>query len=399
MSYHFVATTSKGLEPILAQELRAMGVGVDAVGRGVVYFVGKLENGYRACLWSRVASRVILRVARGRVDSPDAIYELAGTVDWSEHLDIDQSLFVDFVGRGKGINNSIFGAQRVKDAIVDNLRTESGARPDVDFEHPDVRVSAHLHRGSMTIGIDLSGTALHRRGKGRLTGTAPIKESLAAAILHMANWPKLAKMGVPLFDPMCGSGTFLSEGLGIAQDRAPGLNRQRWGFSNWKGHDVALWDRLRDEAHVRSKAGKKVSVRLYGRDTDSRVLEAARENLRQAGAGAGLSLERATMSQARAPEGSGKEPEGLFVCNPPYGRRLESEEDAKTLHREMGNVLRRQFLGWTAFIITEHGSMTKSIGLKPAQRIPVFNGPIECRVLEIGISRKKVARDQDSKPV
>lgn len=394
MSFHFVATTSKGLESVLADELRAMGVGVDAVGRGVVYFVGKLENGYRACLWSRIASRVVMRVARGRVDSPDAIYELAKTVDWSEHIDIDQTLFVDFVGRGKGISNSIFGAQRVKDAIVDCVRTESGARPDVDFERPDVRVSAHLHRGSMTIGIDLSGTALHRRGQGRQAGTAPIKESLAAAILHMAEWPKLAKMGVPIFDPMCGSGTFLTEALGIAQDRAPGLSRQRWGFSTWKGHDEKLWERLRNEAHARSKAGKKVNVRLYGRDTDPRVLDAALANLRQAGAGAGLSLERATMGQARAPQGSGKEPEGLFVCNPPYGRRLENEEDALALHREMGSVLRRQFLGWTAFIITEHGPMTKSIGLRPSQRIPVFNGPIECRVLEIGISRKKVARDQ-----
>jgi 23S rRNA (guanine2445-N2)-methyltransferase / 23S rRNA (guanine2069-N7)-methyltransferase len=248
----------------------------------------------------------------------------------------------------------------------------------------------------MTIGIDLSGTALHRRGTGRSGGTAPIKESLAAAILLMADWPRLAKMEVPLFDPMCGSGTFLTEALGMAQDRAPGLNRQRWGFSNWKGHDAALWGRLRDEGHTRSKAGKKRHVRLYGRDTDTGALEAAKENLFQAGAGQGLSLERATMAQARAPQGSGKEPEGLFVCNPPYGRRLENEEDAKALHRDMGNVLRRQFLGWTAFVITEHGAMTKSIGLRPSQRIPVFNGPIECRVLEIGISRKKVARDQGS---
>jgi 23S rRNA (guanine2445-N2)-methyltransferase / 23S rRNA (guanine2069-N7)-methyltransferase len=393
MSYHFVATTSKGLEPVLADELRAMGVGVDAVGRGVVYFVGKLESGYRACLWSRIASRVILRVARGRVDSPDAIYALANEVEWGDHISPKQSLYVDFVGRGKGISNTIFGAQRVKDAIVDKVRTESGARPDVDFERPDVRVSAHLHRGSITIGIDLSGTALHRRGKGRQAGTAPIKESLAAAILHMAKWPTLAAQGAPLFDPMCGSGTFLSEGLGIAQDRAPGLDRQRWGFTHWLGHDAALWERLRKEAHERSKAGKGLQVRLYGRDTDAHVLDAARENLKRAGAGAGLSIERATMAEARAPKGSGAETEGLFVCNPPYGRRLESEEGARVLHREMGSVLRRHFLGWQAFIITEHGPMAKSIGLKPSQRVPVFNGPIECRVLEFGISRKKVARD------
>ena len=207
MSHHFVATTSKGLEPLLAEELRSFGIGVDAVGRGVVYFVGKLEAGYRACLWSRIASRVILRVGRGRVDSPDAIYELARGVDWREHLEPSQTLFVDFVGRGRGITNAVFGAQRVKDAIVDVLRTESGQRPDVDFERPDVRVSAHLNRGSMTLGIDLSGSALHKRGKGRLAGQAPLKESLAAAILHAAGWPQHSKTGVPLMDPMCGSGT------------------------------------------------------------------------------------------------------------------------------------------------------------------------------------------------
>jgi len=371
-----------------------MGIGVDAVGRGVVYFVGKLESGYRACLWSRIASRIILRVARGRVDSPDDIYELASEVDWSRHIDTHQTLFVDFVGRGKGISNAVFGAQRVKDAIVDELRTESGARPDVDFERPDLRVSAHLNRGSLTIGIDLSGTALHRRGKGRMAGQAPIKESLAAAILHMANWPALAAKGVPLYDPMCGSGTFLSEGLGIAQDRAPGLDRQRWGFSNWKGHNEGMWERLRREAQARSKAGKKRKVRLYGRDTDGRVLTAARENLKQVGADGSLSLELESMTDARPPAGNGTQPEGLFVCNPPYGRRLESEDAARALHREIGSVLRRHFLGWTAFVITEHGPMAKSIGLKPSQRVPVFNGPIECRVLEYGISRKKVARDQ-----
>jgi len=227
-----------------------------------------------------------------------------------------------------------------------------------------------------------------------MTGQAPIKESLAAAILHMAKWPELAAKGVPLYDPMCGSGTFLSEGLGIAQDRAPGLDRQRWGFSKWKGHNEGLWERLRREALVRSKAGKKRKVRLYGRDTDSRVLAAARENLKQVGADTSLSLELESMADARPPAESGTQPEGLFVCNPPYGRRLESEDAAIELHREIGSVLRRQFLGWTAFIITEHGRMAKSIGLKPSQRIPVFNGPIECRVLEYGISRKKVARDQ-----
>ena len=395
MSHHFVATTSKGLEPILAEELRAMGIGVDAVGRGVVYFVGKLHVGYRACLFSRIASRVILRLGRGRIDSPEAIYALASEVEWTSHLDASQSILVDFVGRGKGITNAVFGAQKVKDAIVDAVRTPSGARPDVDFDRPDVRISAHLNRGSLTIGLDLSGQALHRRGHGRQAQGAPLKENLAAAILWMGRWPDLAKAGAPLYDPMCGSGTFLTEALGIAQDRAPGLARQRWGFSNWKGHQPHAWERLRKEAQERSRSGRKTSVHLIGRDSDPRAISNARENIRQAGGLDGVSIEKGMLSASNPPSAGGRDPEGLLVCNPPYGRRLEDEEGALALHRELGNVLRRRFLGWRAMVITEQGPMAKAVGLKASQRVPVFNGPIECRVLEYGISRKKVARDQD----
>ena len=394
MSHHFVATTSKGLEPLLADELRSLGIGVDAVGRGVVYFVGKLESGYRACLWSRIASRVILRVGRGRVDSPDAIYECARDVDWSEHIAPHQTLLVDFVGRGRGITNAVYGAQRVKDAIVDGLRTESGQRPDVDFERPDVRVSAHLNKGSLTLGIDLSGSALHKRGKGRLAGQAPLKESLAAAILHAASWSEHSKNGVPLMDPMCGSGTFLREALGIAQDRAPGLDRQRWGFSQWQGHRPKVWERLRQEAQERSKAGKKQPVHLFGRDRDSRAIDATRENLRQSGGLNGIHLEVGALDKAQSPMESGQNPEGILVCNPPYGRRLEDNEAARALHRELGNVMRRHFLGWTGYVLTEQGPLAKAVGLRPSRRIPVFNGPIECRVLEFEISRSRVARDR-----
>jgi 23S rRNA (guanine2445-N2)-methyltransferase / 23S rRNA (guanine2069-N7)-methyltransferase len=328
------------------------------------------------------------------VDSPDAIYALANSVDWSEHLGADQTLLVDFVGQGRGISNSVFGAQRIKDAIVDDLREENGRRPDVDFENPDLRVNAHLQKGSLTLSLDLAGEALHKRGKGRLSGKAPLKENLAAAILYMADWPRLAAEGAPLFDPMCGSGSFLKEGLGIAQDRAPGLDRQKWGFSHWKGHDPQLWERLRKEALQRSKQGKKRTVRLYGRDTDARALEWTRHNVAQAGGEQMLSLEKGGLELARAPSGSGGEVEGLFVCNPPYGRRLDGVEEAKALHGQIGNTLRRHFLGWKALVITEQGPLTKAVGLRPSQRIPVFNGPIECRVLSYAISREKVARDR-----
>ena len=394
MSHHFVATTSKGLEPLLAEELRSCGVGVDAVGRGVVYFVGKLEAGYRACLWSRIASRVILRVGRARVDTPDAVYQFAREINWGDHIAANQTLLVDFVGRGRGITNAVFGAQRVKDAIVDVLRTETGQRPDVDFDRPDVRVSAHLSKGSLTLGIDLSGSALHKRGKGRVAGYAPLKESLAAAMLHAADWPALAKKGVPLMDPMCGSGTFLREALGIAQDRAPGLDRQRWGFSLWQGHQPEVWERLRREAQERSKRGKQRPVHLFGRDQDPKAVDATRENLRQSGGLKGVHLEVGELQKARAPMQSGQDPEGILVCNPPYGRRLENDEAARALHRELGNVMRRQFLGWTGYVITPQGPLAKAVGLKPSRRIPVFNGPIECRILEFEISKMRVARDR-----
>ncbi len=348
---------------------------------GSVRFSGPLRDGLKACLWSRAASRVLLRLCRFEAMDADALYEGVAALPWTEHLSPDGTLRVDFVGRSLAIRDERFGAQKVKDAIVDSIRSRLGRRPNIDREEPDLIVNAHLRNNLVTISLDLSGDSLHLRTPGRQIGMAPLKETLAAHVLLQADWPRRARAGESLIDPMCGSGTFALEAAGMALDSAPGLVRTRFGFTRWLGHDGAVWSELVAEAWERSRAGANEPCRIHARDIDPSAVSMAEQNAY----GLGLSGIEFSCQPFEDMRPVGDRP-GLIVANPPYGERLESTETAEAIYRSLGNTLRQQMLGWDAFILAPMGRVSHSLGLKPRARHLVFNGPRECRLLEVAIS-------------
>ncbi|WP_347261237.1 THUMP domain-containing protein, partial [Rudaea sp.] len=251
----FFVTCPKGLEYLLVDELKALGAGEVREALAGVHFSGGLDAGYRACLWSRLASRVLMPIAEFAVADGDALYRGALEVDWSAHFGAGATFAVDAVGSTPGITHTQFAALRVKDAIVDQFREREGERPSVDTERPSVRINLVLRKGQAILGIDLAGTPLHQRGYRFGKGLAPLKENLAAGMLLRAGWPAVYAAGGGLVDPMCGSGTLLIEAALIAADIAPGLRRDYFGFLGWRGHDAALWQALREAAQARALTG------------------------------------------------------------------------------------------------------------------------------------------------
>ena len=383
----FFATCARALEPLLADELHACGATWVEPTRAGVEFEGALEAAYRACLWSRVASRVLLPLRAFDAPTPDALYAGVQRIDWSAHLDARRTLAVDCSTSQSAITHSHYAALKTKDAIVDQLRARRGARPNVDVERPDVRVNVYLHHDQATVSIDLSGTSQHRRGYRAKSAPAPLKENLAAAVLLLADWPRRAAERQPLVDPMCGSGTLLIEAAQIAGDVAPGLHRAHFGCTGWAGHDAALWAPLQREADNRARAGARHRPQILGYDGDPRAVRAAADNAARAGLADRIRVERRRLADCAPPEGA---PPGLLVTNPPYGVRLGDEAQLGALYAELGDVLRRRFLGWTGCVLTGSSALAKRIGLRPARRIPLWNGALECRLLEFPISAAPV---------
>lgn len=364
----FFATCAKALEPLVAAELRALGAGDVAETRAGVSFSGTLETAYRACLWSRIASRILLPLATIEASDPDALYEGVRTIRWTEQVGPDDTIAVD-------ANHAL----KVKDAIVDQIRDETGRRPSVDTESPDLRINVYEHAGRATISIDLSGDSLHRRGWRPVGVDAPLKENLAAAILVLADWPAQAAAGAPLVDPMCGSGTLPIEAALAAAEEAPGLQRQRFGFHGWRGHDAPLWKRMTDEARARKKP---IASKLYGFDQDARAVHIARDNARRAGVGDAIDFRVVKLADAAPPT----ETPGVVVMNPPYGERLGETLALGALYEQIGSILRHRFTGWHAYVLTSNPDLQKKIGLRTAKKHVLFNGPLECRLLDLPIA-------------
>lgn len=392
----FFATAAKGVEAALTAELLALGIPDVLEQRGGVGFGGTIEHAYRACLWSRIAARVLMPLARFSARDARGLYDGVRAIDWRPHLGAETTLAVDVAGRNAAAGPPHFVALKTKDAIVDQVRDREGRRPDIDTDDPDVRVHVHLAGERVSLSLDLSGRGLHRRGIGRAGAKAPLKENLAAAILQLADWPTLAPK-TPLFDPFCGSGTLLIEAAWMALDIAPGLHRPRLGAEGWRGHDAELWKRLQADARERANAGRRREVRLAGSDASARSLDAARQNLERAGvlARSGRGSERVLLEQQELRQVEPPWPEpGLVVTNPPYGARLGEATELVPLYQLLGDVLKRRFPGWTAWVLTGEASLAKRIGLRPASRTVLYNGPIECRLLEIPISDRPVTSEK-----
>src|ERR1700722_9032612 len=348
----FLASAPRGFADLLVRELQACGA-VDVRERaGGVAFGHTLESAYRACLWSRIANRIYLEVAQFVARDTAEFYAGVLRTDWTAHLAPGATLACEFSGRHPAIDNTHFGALKLKDGIVDALRAATGARPDIILERPDVRVHAHAHGTEVTVSLDLSGESLHRRGYRGAAGEAPLKENVAAGVLMRSQWPELAAQGAELLDPLCGSGTFCIEAALMAADRAPGLTREYFGFLGWRGHDPQLWARLLAEARTRATAGEATGVTLRGQDRDASAIRSARENAARAGVERWVSFQVGELVDAAPlPERPADRP-GLLCTNPPYGVRLENDEGARQVHRELGTVLRERFQGWNAAVLT-----------------------------------------------
>lgn len=372
----YFVTCPKGMEQLLADELTSLGSEQVKMTVAGVSCQGDKALGYRICLWSRLASRVLLRLVETPVTTADSMYDAVQSIDWLERLRPSGTFSVDFNGRSDEIRNTHFGALKVKDAIVDQIRAATGQRPEIDKQQPELRVNVHLSRGSVSVSLDLSGESLHRRGYRAKTGEAPMKENLAAAVLVRAGWPQSDM--TELFDPMCGSATLLTEAALMSLDIAPGLYRQRFGFMRWPDFDRQLWQALQDEAQQRADQGRAANqVRLYGSDQDAQVIAAARENVRRAKLDGVIELQVGELSQVKCPQGVEK---GLLVTNPPYGERLGETDQLMFLYQQLGQVLRAQFTGWRAAVLTADPMLCKVMGLKSHKDYQLFNGALESRL-------------------
>ncbi|WBA79893.1 bifunctional 23S rRNA (guanine(2069)-N(7))-methyltransferase RlmK/23S rRNA (guanine(2445)-N(2))-methyltransferase RlmL [Endozoicomonas sp. GU-1] len=372
------ASCPKGVESLLAEELKELGASEVAETVAGVSFAGHLELAYRACLWSRLASRILLRI--GEVDASDkhALYQGVQSFDWDEHLDQGSSFRIDFNGSTPDITHTRFGSQLVKDAIVDQLRDRYGWRPSVDNSKPDLRVNVHARSGRAFVAIDLSGQSLHERGYRLEAGEAPLKENLAAAILYRARWPELAKQGSTLLDPMCGSGTFLIEGAMMAADIAPGLLRARFGFDKWMGHIPKIWLAVLEEARARRTAGlAAINTTIVGYEGLPKIVGRARANIQRAGLGKLITVKQQELASLKVDPGI---PAGLVIANPPYGERMGDEASLVYLYKHLGEKIKQQTPGWQAAIFTSSQALVRSLGMGPKKSYTLFNGALSCKL-------------------
>jgi 23S rRNA (guanine2445-N2)-methyltransferase / 23S rRNA (guanine2069-N7)-methyltransferase len=375
------AACPKGLEGLLAAELGTLGAPATRETVAGVYFQGSMAMGYRACLWSRLANRILRPIAALDAEDGDMLYRSLAALDWGSIFTVRQSFTIDFSGQNRQIRNTQFGAQRSKDAIVDWFRKECGERPRVEKRNPDIRLNIHLVKGRAQLSLDFSGGSLHRRGYRQKAGAAPLKENLAAAILLRADWPGMAARGGALVDPMCGSGTLLIEAAMMAADIAPGLGRQRFGFERLPQHNEQQWQAIVADARGRAERGRQAQLpEIRGYDADPAVIRRAQQNIAQAGLEKAVRVSCKSLALLKKPSHVPL-PHGLVLCNPPYGERLGEKDSLVYLYRELGEAMIREFSGWQAAIFTSDLDLGRATGLRSHKRYAMWNGAIASYLL------------------
>lgn len=365
----FFATAAKGTEGALRDELRELRLRGVRADRGGVAFEGEWIDGYRACLSSRIAMRVLVELASFPAIDAQSLYDGVRAIEWEAHVSTRTTIAVSAVGTTDTLVHTGFIAQKIKDALVDRLRDRLGGRPSVDADDPDVRVFARLKNGAATVYLDLAGDPLFQRGWRSATTEAPLKETLAAAILRLSGWTP----DLPLFDPMCGSGTIVVEAALASRDLAPGLFRTRFGFERWVSHEPAL---ARATAELREALESRIKVDgpvIAGCDVEQSSIDAADENARRARVR--VQLTTRALSAAAAPT-----PTGFVVTNPPYGKRLSREA---TLGRELGDAMKR-VSGHSFAIITSDDATLQGTGRSWDKAYELFNGDLRCRLALYG---------------
>ncbi|HZY34465.1 MAG TPA: bifunctional 23S rRNA (guanine(2069)-N(7))-methyltransferase RlmK/23S rRNA (guanine(2445)-N(2))-methyltransferase RlmL [Rhodanobacter sp.] len=387
---HYFATCPKGMEYLLRDELVALGASDVREALAGAHFSGTLETAYKACLWSRLASRILLPLAEFDAADDDALYRGVQDIDWSEHLAAHATFAVDAGTALSKLTHSQFIGLRTKDAVVDQFRQRDGSRPGIDTDEPDIRINVRVRRDRATLSLDLAGSPLHRRGWREEQGEAPLKENLAAAMLLRARWPEVYAAGGALLDPMCGSGTLLVEGALMAADVAPGLRREYFGFLGWQQHDIALWRGLLDEAKQRAETGLRgLRSVFFGSDADPRMVQVSKRNAQAAGVAGFFTLEKQDVVHAAPPPGVDY---GLVITNPPYGERLGDRAEMPKLYRALGDTLRNRFTGWRAAVLAGEAELGRMMQLHADKRYTLYNGALETVLLTFDL------KPRDEKP-
>ena len=367
------ATTARGFEELLKSELTELGAQDAKVAQGGVHYCADDETLYRTLLWSRLSSRILLPIVQAKVFSDLDLYSAVVGVNWLDYFDEKVHFFVDFNGTNQEIRHTQFGAMRVKDGIVDYFERHGRARPNVDKAQPDIRIHAYLNRDDMVLSLDLSGDALHMRGYREDTGKAPLRETLAAAIVLRSGWQK----GTPLVDPMCGSGTLLIEAAQMEAQIAPQLYRLHWGFDFWQGHNQAAWEKVKEEALALAEAEKQREnlPHFYGFDLDHHVLQKAKQNAKNAGVAYLMQWQQGDVAAIKNPSPNVA---GTVICNPPYGERLGTTPALIALYSVFGQRLKQQFAGWNASIFSGEPSLLDCLRLRSHRQFKAKNGPLDC---------------------
>ncbi|WP_113873768.1 bifunctional 23S rRNA (guanine(2069)-N(7))-methyltransferase RlmK/23S rRNA (guanine(2445)-N(2))-methyltransferase RlmL [Marinomonas aquiplantarum] len=388
--YALEITCPIGMENVLEKELHAEGLTQTRLGEAQVKLTTDLEGIYKACLWSRVGTRVMLPIAQFKMESADDLYNGVKAIDWSQHLLVSNTIAIDCHGTNHHIRNTQFGAVRTKDAIADYFVAQTGERPSVEKNQPDVRIAVRIKRDVVTVSVDLSGESMHRRSYRQQGAMAPLKENLAAGLLLRAGWGVDSDLK-QLIDPMCGSGTFLVEAALMSLDIAPGLRRQYWGFKGWKQHDHRLWQQLNDLAKNRKKDPESLGIRFQGTDREQKAIAAARENIKRAGL---TGLIEVSMSPFQEHEFIVDEAQpGLVITNPPYGERLGDEMALIALYRQLGEWVVKHAHGWQFMMLTSNDHLARQIPVRPEKSTRVINGGIECRAYQFPVLDANIKAD------
>ena len=369
--FELIAKTFMGLEPVLAQELTQLGANNVQIGRRMVSFTGNKEMMYRANFQLHTAIRILKPIRHFKAGSADDVYEEVKKVDWSKYIEKGKTFSVDSVVYSDEFRNSRFVTYKVKDAIVDQFRENTGDRPNISVSNPDIRLNIHIAEDKATLSLDSSGESLHRRGYRQESVEAPLNEVLAAGMILMTGW----KGDTDFVDPMCGSGTLLVEAALIARNMSPGIFRKEFAFERWSDFDQELFDTIYND----DSQEREFKHHIYGYDVDIKAVNTARLNVRAAGLTSDITVEEADFKDFKRPE-----EKTIMVCNPPYGERISTPNLLGT-YKMIGERLKHEFMGNDAWILSYREECFDQIGLKPSIKIPVYNGSLECEFRKYSI--------------
>ena len=377
------ATTSRGFEELLKVELTELGAQEAKVVQGGVHYQADDETLYRTLLWSRLASRILFPLIETKIYSDLDLYAAVSGFNWLAQFDERVTFFVDFNGTNQEIRHTQFGAMRVKDGIVDYFERQGKTRPDVDKIQSDVRIHAYLNRENLVISLDLSGEALHLRGYREDAGQAPLRETLAAAIVMRSGW----QAGSPLVDPMCGSGTLLIEAAQMEAKIAPQLYRLHWGFDFWKLHNQSAWEKVKNEAiELAEEKQSEIQPHFYGFDLDHRVLKKAQKNAQNAGVSHLIKWQQGDVAALKNPR---LNEVGTVICNPPYGERLGTTPALIALYSVFGQRLKKEFCGWNVSVFSSESTLLDCLRMRASRQFKAKNGPLDCVQKNYQVSERK----------